>query len=103
MVNARLTLRQSEVYTFIQERLRTEGVIPTLQEICQRFGFRSINSAREHVRLIERKGLLHRSPGQPRAIKLLVNLARFEHAVSVPLLGRIPAGEPTAAFQETED
>lgn len=99
-----LTKRQSEIYSFIQECQRREGVVPTLKEICKQFGFKSINAAREHLRLIERKGLLHRSPGQPRAIKLTVRLPEVaEDTLAVPLLGRIAAGQPSLALEEIED
>jgi repressor LexA len=100
----KLTKRQSEIYSYIQECQREDGVIPTLQEICQHFGFKSINAAREHLRLIERKGLLVRSPGQPRAIKLAIRLPEANDDIqSVPLLGRIAAGQPSLAIEEIED
>jgi repressor LexA len=102
--DSQLTKRQAEIYSFIQECQRGDGVIPTLQEICKRFGFRSINAAREHLRLIERKGLLQRTPGQPRAIKLAVRLPEVAKDTSpVPLLGRIAAGQPSLALEEVED
>jgi repressor LexA len=99
-----LTKRQADIYSFIQESQRKEGVTPTLKEICKRFGFKSPNAAREHLRLIERKGLLLRSPGQPRAIKLAIRLPEVaEDTLAVPLLGRIAAGQPSPALEEIED
>jgi repressor LexA len=99
-----LTKRQSEIYSFVQECQRKDGINPTLKEICKRFGFKSINAAREHLRLIERKGLLLRSPGQPRAIKLAIRLPEVaEDTLAVPLLGRIAAGQPSLALEEIED
>ena len=99
-----LTKRQSEIYSYLQECQREDGVIPTLQEISKQFGFKSINAAREHLRLIERKGLLVRSPGQPRAIKLAIRLPELnEDTQAVPLLGRIAAGQPSLAIEEIED
>lgn len=103
MINS-LTQRQAQVYSFIQEHQRREGVIPTLQEICQHFRFKSVNAAREHLRLIERKGLLQRSPGRPRAIKLAIRLPEpSPDSVSVPLVGRIAAGQPSTALEEIEE
>src|SRR3954464_9840968 len=99
-----LTQRQAQVYSFLQEYQRREGGIPTLLEICKHFRFKSINSAREHLRLIERKGLLQRSPGRPRAIKLAIKLPEISpDSVGVPLLGRIAAGQPSMALEEVED
>src|SRR3954464_15720027 len=100
----RLTPRQAQIYSFLQEYQRREGATPTLQEICKHFRFKSINSAREHLRLIERKGLLQRSPGRPRAIKLAIKLPEIsKDRVEVPLLGRIAAGQPSMALEEVED
>jgi repressor LexA len=100
----RLTQRQAQIYSFLQEYQRREGVIPTLQEICKHFRFKSINAAREHLRLIERKGLLHRSHGRPRSIKLAIRLPEIsKDSVGVPLLGRIAAGQPSLALEEVED
>lgn len=100
----RLTQRQSQIYSFLQEHQRREGVIPTLQEICKHFRFKSINAAREHLRLIEQKGLIHRSPGRPRSIKLAIKLPEIsQETVGVPLLGRIAAGQPSLALEEIED
>src|SRR5438477_11605542 len=99
-----LTQRQSQIYSFLQEFQRHEGVIPTLQEICKHFRFKSVTAAREHLRLIERKGLLHRSPGRPRAIKLAIKLPEIsKDSVGVPLLGRIAAGQPSLALEEVEE
>ncbi len=100
----RLTQRQSQIYSFLQEYQRREGATPTLQEICKHFRFKSINAAREHLRLIEQKGLLQRAPGRPRAIKLAIKLPEIsKDSVGVPLLGRIAAGQPSLALEEIEE
>jgi repressor LexA len=103
-MTTRLTQRQSQIYSFLQEHQRREGVIPTLQEICKHFRFKSINAAREHLRLIEQKGLIHRYPGRPRSIKLAIKLPETsQDTIGVPLLGRIAAGQPSLALEEIED
>ena len=55
--SAPLTDRQAEVLSFIQARLRAVGVSPTLEEIRVHFGFNSVNAAREHLRLSNRKDM----------------------------------------------
>jgi repressor LexA len=98
-----LTTRQEQVLAFYQDRQRETGFVPTLQETADHFGFRSPNSVRQHLRLIERKGFVHRLPGRFRALVL----ARQEslgdsNSVHVPLLGRIPAGPPAIAQEDIE-
>lgn len=100
---AKLTARQEEVLAFVEERQRQTGFAPTLQETAEHFGFKSPNSVREHLRLIEKKGLVHRIPGRSRALVLVRAERQIDHdSLRVPLLGRIPAGHPVPAHQETE-
>jgi repressor LexA len=102
--SAPLTDRQAEVLSFVETRLRVVGVSPTLEEIRNHFGFNSVNAAREHLRLIEQKGFLEREFGKPRAIRMAGSLARQNaDVVHVPLLGRIPAGEPRTAIEDIMD
>ncbi|MDR3405705.1 MAG: transcriptional repressor LexA [Chthoniobacter sp.] len=99
-----LTERQAEVFAFIQARQRNAAVTPTLEEIRVHFGFGSVNAVREHLRLIEKKGYLQRAAGKPRSIRLARSASnRRGSTVRVPLLGRIPAGEPSLAVEEVEE
>ncbi len=70
LISAFLTLRQNQVLEFIQDCIRETGLIPTQQEIAAHFGFKSPNSVRQHLRLIEQKGFLRRIRGRSRALVL---------------------------------
>jgi repressor LexA len=98
----KLTSRQKQVLAFLQDRQEQTGFAPTLHETADHFGFKSPNSVRQHLRLIEKKGFVHRVPGRSRALVVVrVNQAETE-TVRVPLLGRIPAGNPVMASEERE-
>lgn len=97
-----LTARQREVLTFLEDRLCQTGFVPTLQETAKHFGFRSPNAVRQHLRLIEKKGFVHRVPGRSRCLVVRHNDRNDTDVVRVPLLGRIPAGNPTLAVEDTE-
>ena len=98
------TGRQAEVLAFVRERQRTAGLTPTLEEISAHFGFHSANAAREHLRLLQKKGYLKRDPGKPRMIRLSQQFdKRSADVVRIPLLGRIPAGVPSEAIEEVEE
>lgn len=102
-VSMQLTPRQREVLDFIQARSVETGTPPTLQEIAGHFRFKSLNAAREHVRLIEQKGFLRRRAHQARGIRVLSEVSTMaEEIVPVPLLGRIAAGNPTEALENIE-
>lgn len=102
-VAMKLTTRQKQVLAYVKDQQRLTGFIPTLQETAKHFGFKSLNSVRQHLRLIEKKGFVHRVPGRSRAL-VVTRPDRREDTdlVRVPLLGRIPAGDPVVASEEAE-
>jgi repressor LexA len=99
-----LTSRQAEVLAFLEERQRSTGFSPSLKEIARHFGFASTFAVREHLRLIEKKGFLRRVPRKSRAIRITRHCQGQENSLRrIPLLGRIPAGSPLTAVEETEE
>lgn len=99
-----LTRRQTEILAFLKTYQERHGGAPTLQEICDHFDFRSLSSAQEHLRLIERKGFLTKKPHSSRSIRLVRPdpLPAISPTVLVPLLGKIAAGSPTFALEDRE-
>ena len=94
-----LTKRQGEILALIQEYISDEGYPPTRAEIAEAFGFRSPNSAEEHLRALERKGAIELLPGSSRGIRLPVS----EEDQGIPVVGRVAAGEPILAQEHIED
>jgi repressor LexA len=88
-----LTARQSQVLTFIEESLERTGVMPSTREIQEHFGFASQTAAMNHLRALERKGVIIRSPGKARAVALTSHLRR-NPIIDIPIIGNIAAGGP---------
>jgi repressor LexA len=62
-----LTARQREVLAWISAHLARHGYAPTLREMGQAFGF-NVSAAASHRDALQRKGLLHHTPGRPRSM-----------------------------------
>ena len=90
-----LTARQQEILRMIREFMEDSGFPPTRAEICRAMGFRSPNAAEEHLRTLERKGVIEMLAGASRGIRLKENLG-------LPLIGRVAAGSPILAEQNVE-
>lgn len=98
-----LTRKQQQILDFIQKWQRTEGATPTFQEIADQFGFRSLNSVTEHVRLLRQKGALESDAGKARSLRITSPLAKLRsRIVDIPLFGSIPAGLPQSREQDAE-
>jgi repressor LexA len=99
-----LTDKQSKIYEFIETWQMKNGYPPTQAEICDHFGFRSLNSVRSHLMLIEKKGYIHLNCGKARGIQLASLPAPpiQQQSNAIPLFGSIAAGVPIWAEQNFE-
>ena len=96
---AELTPRQSEILYMIQEFIAETGMPPTRAEIARELGFKSANAAEDHLRALQRKGVLELVPGASRGIQLKDSL---RDQLGLPLVGRVAAGSPILAEEHIE-
>ena len=59
-----LTSRQQQVLDFISDAQERSGVIPSSREIQEYFGFASQTAAMNHLKALEKKGVITRQAGQ---------------------------------------
>jgi repressor LexA len=90
---------RERVFRLVRERLLA-GSPPTVREVQEAFGFRSVQTAREHLEELVREGRLTKRRGRARGYRLPG--AAGPPTVLVPLLGRVPAGSLDAAVEELE-
>ena len=95
---AELTARQQEVLEFIRQQQRQTGFPPSSREIQAYFGFHSQTAAMNHLRALERKGVINRTPGKARSA-VDPNLRILPGFRPIPVLGQIPAGMPSEALE----
>ena len=94
-----LTPRQKQILEMIQEFIADTGMPPTRAEIARALGFKSANAAEEHLRALQRKGVLELLPGASRGIQLKDSL---RDQMGLPLIGRVAAGSPILAQEHIE-
>src|SRR5262245_33896567 len=97
-----LTLRQRRLLDWIEAFAVREGMPPTVREIGHAFRI-TPRAVFDHLQALERKGCLKR--GNLGARSLQLSSAQREGCAqcrSVPVLGRIAAGQPIFAVQEQE-
>ena len=94
-----LTPRQAQVLEMIQDFIDESGMPPTRAEIARELGFKSANAAEEHLRALQRKGVLDLLPGASRGIQLKDSL---REQMGLPLVGQVAAGSPILAQEHIE-
>jgi repressor LexA len=90
---------RDRVFRFVREKLLA-GIPPTVREVQDAFGFRSPQTAREHLEGLVERGCLIKEPGKARGYRLPARAGM--PPVLVPLLGRVPAGSLDAAVEDLE-
>jgi repressor LexA len=99
-VRQALTQRQQEVYELIRDKIVNRGYGPTVREIGEHFGIRSPNGVMCHLKALEKKGLIRRSPNKSRAIELTQSDA--DDIRGLQLAGTVVAGATNLAFEQSD-
>ncbi len=94
-----LTPRQQQVLELLRSFIEERGMPPTRAEIARALGFSSANAAEDHLRALERKGVIDLCRGTSRGIRLRDSL---REQMGIPLVGRVAAGRPILAEEHIE-
>ena len=96
-----LTRRQRAVLDVIRDFIATHGYSPSLEEIGDALGLSSVATVHKHVTHLVEKGYVRRAWNQNRSIEI-VDTSSGAGSVSLPLVGRIAAGQPLEAVPTSE-
>jgi len=92
---------------YINASIQERGYPPTIREIGKQMGIRSTNGVNDHLKALERKGVLTRDDLKSRALRPVGQNDDVDFDddgfVEVRLLGRVAAGAPILATSETAD
>ena len=122
-----LTRKQHELLLFIQERLDETGISPSFEEMKEALDLKSKSGVHRLISALEERGFIRRLPNRARALEVLRepddvaasrgskadgNVVEFRRPaapasvandiVEVPLHGRIAAGMPIEAIEDTQ-
>jgi repressor LexA len=98
-----LNERSREILGFIQSFTRENGYPPTIREIGEAFQISSTNGVRYHLGVLEKAGHLKRSGKISRGIGPVgVQPSARAADYSIPVLGRVAAGQPVTAEESYE-
>ncbi|GAB4260466.1 MULTISPECIES: LexA family protein [Deferrisoma] len=89
---------RQKVFRFVRDRILA-GHPPTVREVQEALGFRSVQTARKHLERLVAEGRLVVTRGKARGYRLPGSATP---TVLVPLLGRVPAGPTDTAVEHLE-
>lgn len=104
MPSGKISAKQQQILDYIKEEILKRGYPPAVREICKAVDLKSTSTVHAHLERLEKNGYIRRDPTKPRAIEIVddsFNQVRTE-MVSIPVIGRVAAGEPIFADQNIE-
>ncbi len=85
------------VLGFVEAYYAEHGCPPTMREIGAGCGIKSTRSVSDYLKALERSGHIRRREGRSRGIELAAGTGGGANTGTIPVLGRIAAGQPLAA------
>lgn len=93
--------RQKQILDFISQYVQKFGYSPTLQQIADAIGVRSLATVHEHLTAMEKKGVIRRYEGAVRGIEIAdKKLGELTAGIELPILGFIAAGQPIEPYTD---
>ena len=102
----KLTRKQDEILTNIKKFIAEYGYSPTIRELCEICDLSSTATMFVHLKNLVNKGYISQTESKFRTIELNVPNEYEEvneSVVSVPLLGKVAAGNPTEAIERPNE
>ncbi len=110
-----LTDRQRRVYDFIVSYSRHHGYPPAMQEIAGHLGVSGNLGIIKHLNALEKKGLITRSSGSSRGIKITLQSVSYpdsiermiggddQFSIHLPVVGTVRAGMPQPPVEDIQE
>lgn len=103
-MNRNLTKKQELVLNYIKEYIAIHNYPPAIRDICEGLNLNSPATVHAHIENLKKKGCLKTSTSKNRAIELLVTNEYLQNdVVTVPLLGKVTAGNPIEAIENPDN
>ncbi len=111
-----LTQKQKDLLLLIDKKIKAEGVPPSYDEMKDALGLASKSGIHRLITALEERGFIHRLPNKARALEViklpmdsqastapapLANLAPANDECEIPFVGKIAAGNPIAALEDS--
>lgn len=90
-----------KLMSYLEDYTSDNGFPPSVREICNYLGIKSTATAYYYLEKLKTRGLISKSPAKNRAVS--VNRRNEAQFLSVPVLGKVTAGDPITAIEHCEE
>ena len=104
MSTGKISAKQQEILEYIKESILNKGYPPAVREICEAVHLSSTSSVHSHLETLEKNGYIRIYPTKPRTIEICDDSFQMmrREMTSIPVIGRVAAGQPILATENIE-
>lgn len=99
----KLSPRQKKILKIFKRYIEEEGYPPTARELRNELGVSSMGTICHHLNKLREKGYLENKEGKARGTRLSSFALKQKGMQYIPLVGRVPAGQPIEAIEGIEE
>ncbi|MBI04788.1 MAG: repressor LexA [Pelagibacteraceae bacterium] len=104
-----LTKKQKELFDYLQDYISGKGISPSFEEMKKAVNLKSKSGIHRLITSLEQRGFIKRLKHKARAMEIIKNtfskqtITNNESFVSIPLIGKIAAGDAIEAIENESD
>lgn len=96
--------KEEELLDFIKTHQEEYGYPPTVREMCRAIKVSSTSTISYYLNKLENNGQIKKNPNKNRALEVVgETISNFSNYLRIPIVGKITAGEPILAVENTEE
>ena len=97
-----ISAKQQKVLDFLRQYNKENGYYTSVRDICEGLWFSSTSTVHGYLCRLEERGLIRRYSFRPRTIEIVDDANILRETVSLPVIGRVAAGQPIFAEENIE-
>jgi len=97
--------RQEKVFEYIKQYIEINSFPPSVRDICKGVNIKSTSTAYGDLKKLENLGYIKTNSAKSRSIEIVKEEEEdqlMEETISIPVLGRVAAGEPILAVENID-
>ncbi len=94
--------KEKRILDFITDFTKSYGFPPSVRDIASGVGIKSASTVHAYIKALNDKGAINKTSGRSRGLRSADNRPEEKSHASIPLIGKVTAGQPILAVENIE-
>ncbi|MBO4355477.1 MAG: transcriptional repressor LexA [Clostridia bacterium] len=94
--------KEKQILNFLNDFTKSYGYPPSVRDIAAGVGIKSTSTVHSYIKSLNDKGIINKTSGRSRGLRPTDNRPEEKSHASIPLIGKVTAGQPILAVENIE-